>query len=231
MPQFWFLFSVSICILLCKGILAFKCLTNSDSFSLKSGLGFMSLFLFIARIFWTILDFHLTSFNTHDIYMTDLNSFFFKSATILMGLGFAAFIFVIDKRVLRGKLMGIPALLLVALLVVLGLSPLSNLDDFNSITKLQLYMNLFGLVIPGVFIHRAVRVSSKDKKSRKYYIFSALGVIIYAIGANLLNESIMMAMRHSIGNTALYVNYSLLLVFKSSGLVLLYSGVKKIGMV
>lgn len=226
MPQFWFLLSVSILVMLCKVILSkltISSVKEKKSFDLKVGFGLMCLFLFIARIFWTYLDFYLTQFNTHEIYESFLNGAIYKTATIFIGLGLLSFIWSIEKSELNMKLKGIPSISLLVLLIIMIFSPLENLIDFNRIAKLQLYMNLFGLLIPILLV-----VKGFSKKSKKYYILAAAGTVIYALGANLLNEVIMMAMRNSFGNIALYINYSLLLLFKSAGLIIMYLSVKSI---
>lgn len=228
MPIYWFLLSISTSILITKiflGIKSLKLLKGEFKFDIRLGLALMCIFLFIARIFWTYLDFHLTQFNTHGIYEVRFNSYIFKAATISIGLGLLSIVWSIEVSELKLKLKGIPSITLIFLLILIIISPLSNLIEFNKVAKLQLYMNLFGLFIPIVFFTKAFR----DDKLRKWYILGGLGTIIYALGANLLNEVIMMALRKNFGNLALYINYSLLLLFKSAGLYLLYRSVKTIG--
>lgn len=229
MPQFWFLLSISIAILIVKLTISFRSYVSykRKSINIRIGFSLMCFLLFIARLFWTYLDFYLTQFDTHNIYENYLNVGVYKIATVFIGLALFSFIYSIEKSELNWKLKGIPSFTLIGLLLIIVLYPLNNLNDFNNIAKLQLFMNLFGLLIPILFIAKAIG----NRAYRKQYVYAALGIIIYALGANLLNEVIMMAMRNSFGNIALYINYSLLLLFKSIGLTFVYKSVKYLNIV
>ncbi len=237
-PLFYILLAIYLIILVYQGRLSYISLMHhkvnylvengSIKKDLRYGFFLMCGFLFVARFCWTLLDFYLTQFDTHLIYENSVNIFLFKGATLSMGIGFALFIRAIEKNELGGKLFGIPSLLLIGLAVAIAIHPMHNLETFSRITDLQLVMNLFGLCIPSVFLSKAFVNPPEDSRVKQAYLFGAIGTIIFALGANLLNESVLMFMRNSFGTAVIYSMFVSQLILKVSGLTLLFFSVSTI---
>ncbi len=237
-PLFYLLLSISIIILVYQGRLSYLSFMQHrvnyliENGSIKKDLRFgfflMCGFLFIASFFWTLLNFYLTQFDTNLIYQNEINTIIFKSATLSMGVGSALFIRAIEKNELNGKLMGIPSLLLIGLVIAIAIRPMHNIETFSRIANLQLHMNIFVLFIPLVFLFKAIVKPPKDSRVKNAYLLGAVGTVVFALGANLLNESVMMFMRNSFGTSVIYTMFVSQLILKVSGLTLLFFCVRAI---
>ena len=197
-------------------------LTEKFSYDFLFGLFVLTVCLLISRLLWAYWDFYFTEFDPNRFYLAP-GIIYWKFASLVMTIGFANFIFIIDKKILDFKFKGILAYIMIVIAAIIFFYPVNDAQDFEFVSSLLLFLNLVGITIPLIFFY----LGFKTPKFRKYFFSIAIGAIIFAIGSNLTLEIILVPLRNTFGIEVLVIVYLLFLIFKISGLLLISYGVLK----
>ncbi|MHA1294341.1 MAG: hypothetical protein ACTSQJ_16985 [Promethearchaeota archaeon] len=177
---------------------------------------------FISRLLYFYFDFVLTKFDSDTFYLVP-NVIIWKLAGFIGSLGFAFVLFTIDKKVLNFKFKGIFTYIIIATALFILFYPVNTSEDFEFVSALGLIPNLIGSVIPIIFLY----IGIKTPGLRKTAFIIAFGVIIYGIGANLVNEITIAPLREIYGHQVVILMFFLFLVFKITGLIMVSYGATK----
>jgi hypothetical protein len=149
------------------------------------------------------------------------NVFIWKIASFISLVGYAVFIFITDQKVLKFKYKGIIAYILLILAFILLLYPVNNAEDFQLVSTLEAFANVIAIIIPIFFFS----LGWKPSPYRRACLAIAFGVILYAIGANITIELLLVSIEISFGSESRIILYFLSLLLKVSGLFLYSYGV------
>jgi len=192
------------------------------SFGFIFGVFILFACLLISRIFYFQFDFILTGFDLEKYY-TMPNILVWKIASFIASLGFATFIFIVDKRILNFKLKGLISYLIMIFATIQLLYPVNSVEDFQLVSMLVLFTNVIAIIIPALFFY----MGWKAADYRKPCFTIAIGAIFYAIGENINIEAFMSYMVSIFGFEIRIVIFFLALLFKAMGLILFSYGVTK----
>lgn len=213
-------FKLGLIIFLGKKIYEHKRETGEFSFGFVFGVFVLIICLFFSRIIYIYFDFVLTKFNS-EVYHLMPNILMWKLGTMFSTMGYAIFIFITDRKILGFKLKGLIAYLLIGIVIIQLVYPVSTPEDFQTIAMLDLFSNAIAIIIPILFIYLAREKSPYRLAS----LAIAIGVILYAIGSNMIVEPILVALIDVLGSNIRLVFYFFSLILKVSGLVLFTYGV------
>nr|MDO8113176.1 hypothetical protein [Candidatus Sigynarchaeota archaeon] len=194
--------------------------TGKFTFGFVFGVLFLVICLVISRVIYMYFDFVLTNFDPSTYYLFP-NVFYWKLATLVATIGYAVFIYVTDLRVFKFKFKGIFAYLIGVLAVILFVYPVNQKSDFDFISTFALVADIIAVIIPIFFIYMGRKRSPYQVPS----MLIAIGVIIYAIGANITTESLIVALVSIFGDTARITVYLISLILKMAGLIMFAYGV------
>ncbi len=189
--------------------------TGKFSFGFVPAVLILMICLLVSRLFYMQFDFVYTKFDPNTYYLVP-GVYYWKLGSFTSLLGYAIFIFVVDKKLLNFKLKGTVTYLILILAVIQLAYPVNNAQDFQFVSVLTMVGNIVGVLIPIIFIYIGVK-SPSDYSKAAYTI--AIGVILYAIGANIVVEAIV-----ALFGDLRIVLYFLSLLFKISGLVIFSYG-------
>ena len=189
--------------------------TGKISYGFISSLFVLLICLFISRLFYFQFDFISTQMDptTYHIFP---NYIPWKIAAVVSAFGYANFIFIIDRKILGFKLKGFITYIIILVSIIIILMPVQSSADFDTISLLFLPINGAAIVIPIVFFY----IGYKKEEWRSPAYLMAISVILYAIGANVLNESILTAI-DSAGSYIRVVMFLISLSLKTIGLVII----------
>ncbi|MBD3255611.1 MAG: hypothetical protein GF383_11000 [Candidatus Lokiarchaeota archaeon] len=190
------------------------------SYGFIFGVLILMITLFVSRILYMIFDFFYTRFDSSTYHLMP-NIIFWKIATFINNFGYAYFIFIIDLKILKFKLRGSIAYIIIVITLVQLLYPVSTIQDFHIISTLDLFLNALAIIIP-IFFFFMGHVSSPYQKPS---LAIAFGVILYAIGSNINVEIFLTLLESVIGVEIRVIMIILSLIFKVLGLILFSSGV------
>lgn len=229
--EFNILLSLTLILLIGKAILVLFLLykiierkkkTGEFSIGFVFGVFIIILFLLISRIFYSFFDFYFTAFDSAKFHELP-NIIFWKIGAAISILGYSIFLDITDRKVLDSKLKRIPGIILIIIILVIIFFPITTAEEFQMISTLTLFANLVAIIIPVVFINLA----RKKSPFRMVSLAIALGVIIYAIGANITVEVLINAMASVLGGSVRISLFTLSLILKLTGLALFAYGVTK----
>ncbi len=189
--------------------------TGKFSFGFVPAVFALMVCLLVSRLFYIQFDFVYTKFDPTTYYSTP-GIYYWKLGAFTSLLGYAIFIFVVDKKLLNFKLKGILTYLILLLGVIQLAYPVNNTEDFQTVSVLTMVANVVAILIPIIFFYIGAK-SPSDYSKAAYTI--AVGVILYAIGANIVVEALLALL----GDLRI-VLYFLSLIFKISGLVMFSYG-------
>ena len=230
--EFQLFFTLTVFLLIIKLILAVylakelyikKKKTGKLSFDFLLSLFILILCMFVSRLLYIQFDFIYTEFNP-DKYHTYPSALIWQIATFIIMLGYGIFVFIVDKRLLDFKIKGILAYILIIVGVIILIYPVNTADDFEFLASLLLIGNIVAVIIPIIFIY----IGLKTPNLRKPFYSMAFGIIIYAIGANLMNTALLEIMISALGSQIQIIMVFLFLVFKITGLIMIIYGARKI---
>lgn len=196
--------------------------TGEFSFGFVFGVFIVILCLMISRIFFSWFDFVLTRFDPTTYHLMP-NVLVWKIATAITGIGYAYFLFKTDKNALDFRFKGIFSYVLVVIIVIQLIYPVSTPDDYYFVSTLSIFMNLVAILIPLVFIYMAWKPSPVRKSS----ILVALGIIVYAIGANITIEILLVALEEAFNYDLRIIMFLISLILKASGLTMFSVGISQ----
>ena len=230
--EFQLFFTLTIILLIIKSMLAIylakelyvkKKKTGKLSFDFLFSLFFLIICMFVSRLLYIQFDFIYTKFNP-DRYYTYPSALIWQIASFVIMLGYGIFVFVVDKKLLDFKLKGILAYILIIVGVIILIYPVNTADDFDFIASLLLIGNIVAVIIPIIFIY----IGLKTPDLRKTFYSMAFGIIIYAIGANLVNTTVLELLMNTFGSQIQIAMVFLFLVFKITGLIMIIYGARRI---
>ena len=169
--------------------------------------------LFISRLLYMIFDFYLTQFDTSTAYLQPAITVW-KFAALIANIGFIVVLFIIDKKVINFRLKGILAYVTAVAATIQFLYPVDSPGDFAIVSTIGFIGNIAGIAIPLIFLY----VGIKTPGLRKTAFMIAFGVIIYAIGSNLVVEPILAPIREAYGLTGQITVYFIFFTLKIIGL-------------
>jgi len=222
-PEFNIIVTLTIALLIVKLVISLylgkkiierKKETGKISYGFVTSLLVLIICLFISRIFYYQFDFVFSQMDpsTYHIFPNYIS---WKIAAFISGLGYANFIFIIDKKILGFKLKGVITYLVVIVSIVILLFPVFTPTDFETMSFLLLPINAVAIIIPIVFFY----IGYKKEEWRNPAYLMAIGVILYAIGANVLNESLLIALDTTFGTYIRVAMFFVSLSLKTIGLV------------
>jgi len=208
-----------ISIYLAREIYAKKQKSGHFSLDFLSSLFILIICMFISRVFYIQFDFVFTQFDPEK-YHTFPSAQLWQIGSFIIMLGYGFFIFTVDKRLLDFKLKGILSYILIIVGIIILVYPINTSEDFGFVASLLLIGNLAGVVLIIIFIY----IGIKTPDLRKTFYSMAFGIIIYAIGANLVNTQILEMLMNAFGSEIQIVMILLFLIFKITGLTMVLYG-------
>lgn len=170
--------------------------------------------LLVSRIIFTYFDFVLTDFNENN-YGLFPNYVYWKTAMFIAAITLIYLLWVLDKVVMENKFKGIPSIITVVVIIIVVFYPVNSLEDFKIISLLSMVVNLAALMIPGVFFY----VGAHSSGAIRVHAFNiAIGILIYAIAAVVVNESIVAALDALLGFQTRALLWWISIIGKSVGL-------------
>ncbi len=176
--------------------------------------------LIAARLVYMQFDFVLTRFDS-GVYHSSPAVWYWKTATLIASMGYAVFIFVTDYRIFKFKFKGFFAYMIMAFAMCLFFIPVHSKPDFDFISLFLLSANCVSIMLPVFFIYMGRQRSPYQKPS----LLIAFGIIIYAIGATVTIESLIVSLVSAFGEVARLVIYLSSLILKIAGLAMFAYGV------
>ena len=178
--------------------------------------------LFVSRLLYLIFDFYLTQFDTSKAYLVPA-IIVWKFASFIAIIGFAVVLYIVDKKIINFKLKGILAWITLIVGVIQFFYPVNTAKDFEVVSTMNIIANIAAITIPVIFLYTGI----KTPGLRRISFMIAFGVIIYAIGSNLVNEAVLIPLRAIYGPDIQITMYFLLFVLKITGLLMFSYGVTK----
>ncbi len=176
--------------------------------------------LFVSRLVYMYFDFALTFFDPK-LYPLMPNVIFWKIGAFSSAIGYIFVLFIVDKKVLKFKFKGILAYISFALAVLMLVWPVNSAQDFQIMSGLGIAIGLSGLLIFFIFIYLAIKIPGLRNTS----LLIAFGLVIYAIGAAIINESLLAPLRVIYGPQIHIVLYFVYMIMKITGLLMITKGV------
>ena len=197
--------------------------TGKMTFGFMTSMFILFICLFISRLIYTMWDFLLTEFDPSRFYIMP-NVIYWKIGALINAFGYAIVLFTIDKKIFDFKFKGIFADIVIIVGIVQIIYPTNSSQDFDVISTISLLSNVISIVFPTMFFYIGLK-SPQSSGYRKLAFLIAIGVIIYAIGSNLVIEGFIIALESIFGTNTRITLYFLFLVFKITGLIILTNGV------
>lgn len=212
---------LSSAIYLGKKIVDRKKETGQFSFGFATSVLILISCLFIARIFYFVFDFYLTYFDENTYHLIP-NVLFWKIASFSSVIGFSVVIFVVDRKIINFRLKGIPAYIMIIAAIIIIVYPVSTSTDFQIISSLLFFSNVTAIILPFLFFY----IGYQSPNFRKPALLIAIAVIIYAVGANILVESLLAFMVEQSGIDEMrIIMYFISMILKTSGILSFSFGV------
>lgn len=142
--------------------------------------------LLISRIIYFYYDFFLTLFNPELLYIYP-NVMYWKVAGLIAGSTQAVAVFFIDRILLKFKLKGIPAYILLIGRIVQFFYPINNAPDFQIASSIGSILMFILIILPVIFIYIGV----KTPELRYHSFLFVLGIILYFISSIIVSEFIL----------------------------------------
>jgi hypothetical protein len=190
------------------------------SFGFAFGVIIVMVCLIASRLIYMQFDFALTHFDSSTYYEFP-NVWYWKTATMIASVGYVIFIFVTDYRIFKFKFKGIFAYMIMAFALTLFFYPVHTKADFDFQSLFLLSANCVAIVLPVFFFYIGRTRSPYQIPS----LLIAFGVIIYAIGASITTESLIVMFVSTFGEGARLMIYFTSLLSKITGLVMFSYGV------
>jgi hypothetical protein len=216
------LVKLSLAIYLSITIYGRKKATEKFSFDFLLSICILMFCLFISRLLYAIFDFSLTQFDTSKAHLVP-SIIVWKCASLSASIGFAVVLYTLDKKIINFKLKGILAWITLGVAIIQFFYPVNTAEDFEVVSSMNIIANIAAIAFPVVFLYTGI----KTPGLRKISFTIAFGVIIYAIGSNLVIEAVLMPLREIYGPDIQITMYFLLFIFKTIGLLMFSYGVSK----
>jgi hypothetical protein len=173
--------------------------------------------LFLSRFFYMMFDFYYTKFDMN-LYYLKPNVYFWQIGQCIASLGQGYLIYVVDKKILQNKFKGILAYIMIAGGIFQVAYPINSMDDFNFVSAMSIFSSLGFVILPFVFINIARKSSGELKRTAIVFV---LGVIIYALGAIVVNAGLLNVINESTGKEYDVLMYYIQALSKITGMLLL----------
>ncbi len=209
-------------VFICMKVIEHKRQSGSAKFGFIHGVVVLITCLIVSRLIYMQFDFKLTLFDP-DTYFLFPNIWFWKTAGLISTMGYASFIFVTDYRVLKFRLKGIFAYVLCSFSIFQFFYPVDSKPAFDLVSTIDLISNVVAIVIPAFFFYVGSKPSPVQTAARSI----AWGVIVYAIGANIQVEAIIVALTSAFGVPIRMMIYLISLFCMLGGLGLFSYGVSQ----
>lgn len=192
-----FVFYLTIFLIVIKFVLCLflgKKVVDKKRNQIEAGVKFLSATtvmmagMFIARILFTIFDFHYTHFD-RNTYILPEPLFLWKLSFGMLTVTLFYMIWVLDKVIVQNKFKGIPAIILIIVGFIVIIYPVETVEDFELMSLISLVVNMMALLVPAVFSYVG-KHSSGDIRKSAYFI--AFGLMLYIISTILVNEGIIL---------------------------------------
>lgn len=217
--EFNILFWITIVVLIVKAFLSLflgykiyqrKKETGEFSFGFIFSVLVMMLSLFFSRLLYFQFDFFLTKFNPNEYYQFP-NVFYWKFAVLISAIGYATVLFTIDRTILSFKFKGVLAYLILIVSLIVIFYPVDSSADFRFVSGFLFVINIIAITLPVLFFY----IGLKAEQYKKPSFLIAIAVILYAIGANIINEAVLAFF----ADLRLLI-YFIALILKTIGLIL-----------
>ena len=224
-------FILTIILLVVKGTLSIylgKKIFDRKKESGKWSLDFITAFfilivcLFVSRLIYMYFDFVLTRFDPDTYYLMP-NVLVWKMAGIFGSVGIAVVLFTLDKKALKFKLKGIPAWYTLSVEIIVFILPVNSREDFVFISALGILGSISSLLVLIIFLYIGIKIPGLRKPS----FMLLTGLIIYIVGAALFNEFVVSTLIGLYGEQFRVMAYTLFMVLKIAGLIIVAFSVTK----
>ena len=195
--------------------------TGEITFGFITSIFILMVCLFISRIFYMQYDFVYTKYDPNVLH-TYPGMFYWKIATLVSMIGYSTFLFAIDRKILDFKYKGIFSYIILGIAVFAFFYPVSSPQDLEFLAILLLFANVVAIIIPILFFY-----IGKDREYRKPAYMTAIGIIVFAIAANITNESLVSFLTGYFGEGTRIFMHLLSGILKISGLLTFSYGITK----
>ena len=172
--------------------------------------------LLISRLFFIYFDFYLTALDV-DVYHLPENVWSWKLGMFISTFGLAVLVFIIDWKGLKFKLKGVLAYIIIIGAIIILIYPVTNPSDFQTMSSISMISSSGTLIIPIIFIYLGVKIPGL----RKPAFLLVIGFIVYAAGALVVNDAILIMFREAFGEGIHTFIFFLNILFKIAGLIVI----------
>ena len=145
-----------------------------------------------------------------------------KIATLVSMIGYATFLFTIDRKILDFRFKGIFSYIIMGFALFAFFYPVNSSKDLEFLAIILLFANIVAIIIPILFFY-----IGRDQEYRKPAYMTAIGIIIFAIAANITNESLVHYIEVVFGQGTRIFLHLLSGILKVSGLLIFSYGITK----
>lgn len=202
---------------------------NELSVAFMRGTWVMILSLLLSRLCYMYFDFVVTRFD-QTVYHVGDNEWTWKAGMLIVGLGMAYIVWVVDRKILSFKFKGIFSYIIIAGAIFQVLYPIETEGDFGFVSTVGILPNLGMLVIFVVFINIAIKTSGAVRRTATVLIFAMLFI---AVAALLVNAGLITALDGALGlvppasvDVYMYITQS---IMKTVGITMLAVGASRWG--
>ena len=158
--------------------------TGEITFGFITSVFIMMVCLFISRLFYAQYDFVYTRYDPNLLH-TYPGMFYWKIATLVSMIGYSTFLFAVDRKILDFRFKGIFSYIILIIALIAFFYPVSSPNDLEFLALLLLFANVVAIIIPILFFY-----IGKNPDYHKPAFMTAIGIIVFAIAANITNETL-----------------------------------------
>nr|MDO8084305.1 hypothetical protein [Candidatus Sigynarchaeum springense]MDO8119317.1 hypothetical protein [Candidatus Sigynarchaeota archaeon] len=184
---------------------------------------FLIFTFFLSRLLYMWFDFGLTHFDKA-IYHLYVN--WWKVAQLIVSIGLAVLVFVVDRSILGFKFKGIFAYIIIAGSILTLLWPVYSETDFDTISTIGILPQLGLLIVLIVFLNIAIKTSGRVRRTAFIIIFAS---IMYAVAALVVNAGIITALKPVFGDNTDVLMYAIQSILKATGIIMMAVGAARWG--
>ncbi|MHA1730674.1 MAG: hypothetical protein ACTSU5_01970 [Promethearchaeota archaeon] len=225
--DFYLILGLTLAVVLVKGVIAtglglalwkHRKERGSQSFRFTASVALFMVFLMVARALYAVFDFSLTQFDS-SLYVA--NVWWWKAATLSGQVGVTVVVFSVDRDIMGFKFHGGLAIVAAACTVAAVAYPVNTLADFDVISAFVVVVGVTSIVVPVVLFH----VGWENEGVRQVAWVTALGIVVYMVGATFVNEVVLGPLSVAYGEHVRVTAQLLSTSLKVAGLSMLAYGV------
>ncbi len=211
-----------LCVYLGKKLLDKKKETGKWTMTFVTAFFFLLVSLLVSRLIYMDFDFILTQFDPDTYYLMP-NLLAWKFGVLFSTVGFVILLVILDYKVLKFKLKGIPAFFVLGVVALILFIPVNNSDDFVFVSGLGIIGGAAGFMVLVIFLYIGIKIPGL----RRPAFLILAGLITYVAGSVLYSEYVVAILISIYGLGIRVIAYSLFMFLKIIGLFIMSYSVTK----